>query len=156
MVPSPSPKNRLTIVIDIVEGQRRGGAKNGQNPLWGKNIEKTRGPKNGQNSIWCKNRTSLNMPCPTEGAPTGGLRGVSGGSWGFNPPLTPLPREPSSPPPFKGVFQPPSPLTPLSLFKGGFQRKGPTLAKSNFGQIRESPCNQTHHWLSLRCGSFFT
>ena len=33
-----------SIVIDIVEGQRRGrGTKNGQNSLWGKNIEKTRG-----------------------------------------------------------------------------------------------------------------
>ena len=34
------------MVIDIVEGQRRGGGpKNGQNSSWGKNIVKTRGPK---------------------------------------------------------------------------------------------------------------
>ena len=35
----------------LVEGR---GPKNGQNSLWGKNIEKIRGPKNDQNSIWGK------------------------------------------------------------------------------------------------------
>ena len=43
--PLRSAKNRLTIVIDIVEGLRRVGSKNGQNSLWGGNKEKTRGPK---------------------------------------------------------------------------------------------------------------
>ena len=36
------------MVLDIVEGQRRGRAKNGQNSLWSENIEKIRGPKHGQ------------------------------------------------------------------------------------------------------------
>ena len=53
-----------SIVLDIVEGQRRRrGPKNGQNSLCGKNIEKIREPKNCQNSIWGK--TGHLLMCPT-------------------------------------------------------------------------------------------
>ena len=38
-----SPINRLTIVIDIVEGQRRGGPQNGQNSLWSREISRKQG-----------------------------------------------------------------------------------------------------------------
>ena len=46
---APPPPWFLTLKV-----KGEGGPKNGQNSLWGKNIEKIRGPKNGQNSIWGK------------------------------------------------------------------------------------------------------
>ena len=54
-LPSAHPKIDWPSFLTLwkVKGEG-GGAKNGQNSLWGKNIEKTWRPKNGQNSIWGK------------------------------------------------------------------------------------------------------